>query len=456
MDKTLSESSSETSRGISQGNTDTAEALRGALALAGPEVAGILERALRGDEITVAQGARLFDATGAEVLPLLLTADTLRAQAVGDVVRYVVNRNINFTNVCVKRCGFCAFSRGHTAGEGYFLPMEEVIRRAAEAHELGATEVCVQAGLAPGLDGWWYVDMVRQLHQALPDLHIHACSPEEVIYGSELAGVPVAEYLTALKEAGLGSLPGTSAEILVDEVRDAISPGRLTTAQWVELLRTAHGLGIPTTSTIMYGHVETGRHKAQHLAVLRELQKETGGITELVPLGFIHEEAPMFHKRPPAGLRSGPGGLEGLKMHAVSRIMLHGHIHNIQVSWVKDGPRLAQVGLMAGANDMGGTLINESISTAAGARHGQFMPPAALRTLIREAGRIPVERATTYATLREFRGPGADPAQDPTHPLDGIEPGDPRFGSYAELAGNGAFRFKDFHQQAKTAQEAVR
>ncbi len=415
------------------------------LSLAGSEVGPILERALEGRETTIEEGTRLFEARGAELMPLMAAADHLRREAVGERVTYVVNRNINFTNVCVKRCGFCAFSRGHRAGEGYFLPMEEVVRRASEAWELGATEVCMQAGLPPGMDGWYYVDLVRTVKQALPGLHIHGCSPEEVLYGSQLAGVSVADYLAALKEAGLGSLPGTSAEILVDAVRDVISPGRITSAQWVELLQTAHRLGLPSTSTIMYGHLETSYHKAAHLHRLRALQKETGGITEFVPLGFIYEDAPMFQKRRPAGLRQGPTGIETMKMYAVSRIMLHGWIHNVQVSWVKEGPKLAQVGLMAGANDLGGTLINESISTAAGARHGQLLTPTVMRALAREMGRIPAERATDYRILRTF----ADPAADPEDPLAGVENADARFGSYGKLIGEQRFRFKDVYARGK-------
>ncbi len=417
------------------------------LAGAGREVAPILERALEGREITVEEGQRLFEASGAELSPLFAVADRLRGEAVGDRVTYVVNRNINFTNVCVKRCGFCAFSRGHRAGEGYFLPLEEVVRRAREARELGATEVCMQAGLAPGLDGQYYVELVRAVHEALPDLHIHGCSPEEVLYGAGLAGVPVEDYLRALKDAGLGSLPGTSAEILDDAVRDVISPGRIRTAQWRELVATAHRLGLPSTSTMMYGHVETARHKAAHLALLRELQQETGGITEFVPLGFIYDEAPMFHRRRPEGLREGPTGIETMKMYAVSRIMLHGWIPNIQVSWVKEGRKLAQVGLMAGANDLGGTLINESISTAAGAQHGQLVRPATFRALAREMGRVPAERATGYGILRTF----ADPADDPADPLDTVADDGAHFGSYQSLIAEERYRFRDAYAQFRHA-----
>src|SRR5918992_3168728 len=257
----------------------------------------ILDRALTGDDITVDEATLLFDTEGADLLALMAAADYLRAKTVGDVVTYVINRNINFTNVCVKACGFCAFSRGHLAEEGYFLPDEEILRRAQEAYHLGATEVCVQAGLAPGMDGWHYVNLCRGLKESVPSLHIHGFSPEEVLYGATLSGVSIRSYLTALKAAGVGSLPGTSAEILVDEIRQQVSPGRIGTAQWIELIQTAHELGIPTTSTIMYGHVEGSRDKSIHLDILRQIQRRTHGITEFVPLSFIYEEAPMFHHK---------------------------------------------------------------------------------------------------------------------------------------------------------------
>ncbi len=414
------------------------------LASAGPEVAPILEKALVGREVTLEEGTRLFQAAGAELGPLLATADRLRADTVGNHVTYVVNRNINFTNVCVQHCGFCAFSRGHLAEEGYLLPDEEVVRRAKEAWEMGATEVCVQAGLAPGMTGWKYVELCRAIKAELPDMHIHGFSPEEVKYGAQLAGVSIEEYLTALLEAGLGTLPGTAAESLVQRIRDVISPGRITVAEWREVIGTAHRLGIHTSSTMMYGHVESERDKAEHLALLRAMQKEDGRFTEFVPLGFVFEDAPMANRRPPPGLRRGPTGIETLKMYAVSRIMLHGWIPNIQVSWVKEGLRLAQVGLMAGANDLGGTLINESISTAAGAAHGQLQTPATLRALARDMGRTPVERSTTYEKLRVFD----DPGKDPLDALDRVD--DPAmFGSYKELIAKKEHRFKAQYKKGK-------
>src|ERR1044072_552528 len=302
-----------------------------------PQTAEILADALSGKDTTVEHAARLFDADGSDLLAMIAAADDLRSRTVGDVVTYVINRNINFTTICVQDCGFCAFSRGHLAEEGYYLPVEEIIRRAQEARELGATEVCVQAGLAPGIDGWHYVNLCRALKQALPDLHIHGFSPEEVLYGATLAGVTVRDYLIALKEAGVGSLPGTSAEILVDAIRQQVSPGRIGVAQWIELIQSAHELGIPTTSTLMYGHIESSRDKAGHLGVLPDIQKHTGGITEFVPLSFVYEEAPMHHRKRLPELRTGATGAEIMKMYAVSRIMLNNWIHNLQVSWVKEG-----------------------------------------------------------------------------------------------------------------------
>ncbi len=417
------------------------------LSLVTPSTGRILDRALSGADLAIEEATELFESDGSDLLALIAAADALRARTVGDVVSYVVNRNINFTNVCVKACGFCAFSRGHLAEEGYFLPVEEVIRRAQQAYDLGASEVCVQAGLAPGMDGWHYVRLCRALKEALPSLHIHGFSPEEVLYGATLTGVSVRDYLTALKEAGVGSLPGTSAEILVDEIRAQISPGRISTAQWINLIQTAHEVGIPTTSTIMYGHIESARHKAVHLSILRDIQKRTGKITEFVPLSFVYDEAPMFHRKRVAGLRQGASGAEVIKMYAVARLMLNNWIPNLQVSWVKEGPKFSQIALLAGANDFGGTLINESISTAAGAGYGQLMRPAQFRALIREMGRRPAERATTYEKITVFETD--DPSTDPLDVVD--DPAD-RFGSYQELVRLKDYRFRDFyHSQKKSS-----
>ncbi len=404
-----------------------------------PAVASAIDRALAGHDLTVEEAVTLFDCTGPDMQALVLAADALRRQQAGDLVTYVVNRNINFTNVCIKRCGFCAFSRDHRTEEGYLLPIEEVVRRAKEAWELGATEVCIQAGLPPKMEGDLYLRLCQALKVELPDLHIHGFSPEEVLYGAVRSRCSIPEYLGRLKEAGVDSLPGTSAEVLVQEVRDRISPGRITVDQWVEVITSAHELGIPTTSTIMYGHIETSEHKARHLALLRDVQRRTGGITEFVPLSFIHSEAPMYQKGLVKGMRDSASGPEIMKMYAVSRLMLGPYVKNLQVSWVKEGPRFGQLLLNAGANDFGGTLINESISTAAGAQHGQLVRPAQFRQLIREMGRVPAERTTTYELRRVFD----DPAQDPVEPLDTVEYSEERFGTFDVLLHQDEHRFRD-------------
>jgi 7,8-didemethyl-8-hydroxy-5-deazariboflavin synthase CofH subunit len=401
-----------------------------------PEVRGILARALDGAETSVAEADVLATTTGRDLLALTLTADELRRRHVGDVVTYVVNRNVNFTNVCIKHCGFCAFSRDHREEEGYFLPIEEVVRRAREAWDLGATEVCIQAGLPPKLDGRFYIDLTRALKSALPGMHLHAFSPEEVLYGSVRSGLPIKDYLSELKDAGLGTLPGTSAEILDQAIRDRIARGRITVDQWVEVITTAHALGIRTTSTIMYGHVETPAHWVQHMALLRSIQKDTGGFTEFVPLSLIHSEAPMYSKNLVEGVRPGATGVEVIRMHALARVMLGPVLRNIQASWVKEGPKLAQALLGAGANDLGGTLINESISTSAGASYGQLVGPAELRRWIRDAGRVPAERDTLYRIVREYKD-----GDDPRTELDAVQDAEARFGSYRRLIASGEFRF---------------
>jgi FO synthase subunit 2 len=348
-----------------------------------------------------------------------------------------VNRNINFTNVCIKHCTFCAFSRDHREEEGYFLPMHEVVNRAVEAREMGATEVCIQAGLPPKLDGRYYIDLCTAIKARLPEIHLHAFSPEEVLYGSVRSGLPIKEYLMELRAAGLGTLPGTSAEILDQEIRDVIARGRITVAQWLEVITSAHGLGIRTSSTIMYGHIETAAHWIHHMALLRSVQKDTGGFTEFVPLSLIHQEAPMYAKALVPGVRRGATGVEVVKMHALARLMLGPTMRNIQSSWVKEGPKLSQYLLTVGANDLGGTLINESISTSAGAQFGQLVPPAELRRMVREAGRVPAQRNTTYDLLRVYD----DPAADDASPLDDVQDAEARFGSYRRLAAASEFRF---------------
>ncbi len=403
-----------------------------------PETATVLDRALAGDDITSEEAVVLFGTEGQEYSALVMTADELRRRTVGDIVTYVVNRNINFTNVCIKRCGFCAFSRDFRQEEGYLLPTEEIIRRAKEAWDYGATEVCVQAGLPPKMEGDLYIRLCEAIKKELPDMHIHGFSPEEVLYGSIRSDCTIKAYLTELKAAGVGSLPGTSAEVLDQELRDKISPGRITVDQWTEVITTAHELGIPTTSTVMFGYLETPTQLAKHLDLIRGIQMQTGGITEFVPLSFVHTEAPMFMKGLVDDVRPGPSGIDVIKMHSIARIMLNNWIPNIQASWVKEGPRMSQLLLTAGVNDLGGTLINESISTAAGAQHGQLMRPSEFRQMIRQAGRIPAERYTTYKTRRVFSD--TDQELDPLDLVgDNVED---VFGSYNRLVKLDTYRFE--------------
>ena len=403
------------------------------------DIGRILYRVLEGEDISWQEALRLCETNGADFHATVFAADWLRQRQIGETVTYVINRNINFTNVCVKHCGFCAFSRTYRNEEGYMLSTEEIVRRAREAWEMGATEVCLQAGMPPDMDGYLYVELTRAVKKVVPEIHIHAFSPEEVLYGATRSGTSIVEYLEALKEAGLGSLPGTSAEILDQEVRDMISPGRITVDEWIEVITTAHGLGIPTTSTIMYGHIETPRHWVRHMALLRDIQHDTGGITEFVPLSMISQEAPMYQYRRFENIRPGPTGVEVVKLHAVARLMLGASIPNLQSSWVKEGPKMAQYLLAAGANDVGGTLINESISTSAGAQYGQLVPPRELRRMIRDAARTPAQRKTSYELIRVFTS-DADDAEGAT-PLDLVENADERFGSYKKLTASSDFRY---------------
>ena len=401
-----------------------------------PQIRTILHRALEEEELSWQDGLQLCQTNGIDFHAVCLVADAMRRRQVGEVVTYVVNRNINFTNVCIKHCTFCAFSREYREEEGYFLPEEEIVRRAQEAVDMGATEVCMQAGLPPKMNGSLYIDLTRAVKKAFPDLHIHAFSPEEVLYGSLRSGVSILEYVRELKNAGLDTLPGTSAEILDQEIRDIIAPGRISTKQWIEVITSAHSLGIPTTSTIMYGHIETPEHWVKHMNLLRDIQKETGGFTEFVPLSLIHQEAPMYQRKLVKGVRQGATGVEVVKMHAVARLMLGPTFRNIQSSWVKEGPKLSQYLLTVGANDLGGTLINESISTSAGAQYGQLVPPKELRRLIRDVGRTPAERSTTYKLRTVFNG-----TDDKISPLDMVENADEQFGSYRRLAASDQFRY---------------
>ena len=381
----------------------------------------ILDRALEGREVTEAEGAALFAARGADLDAVVAVADQLRRQAVGDAVTFVVNRNINFTNVCYMGCRFCGFARRAEDEGAEWLSIETVVARAREAWARGGSEVCIQGGLHPKMPGTHYRDLVVALKAALPDLHIHAFSPFEIWYGVKKTGMDLQAFLADLKAAGLGSMPGTAAEILDTEIRKVLTRDKLSADAWETIITTAHEVGIPTTATIMYGHIDGPEHRAAHIARVRALQARrrdrfddrpalwrddpqaagTAGFTEFVPLSFVHEDAPLYRDNPGA-VRPGPTAEEVVAMHAVARIMLHGWIDNIQVSWTKLGPAMAHAMLACGVNDLGGTLMNESISRAAGAKNGQEVTAHEMVRMIRAAGRVPVRRGTLYQTLERF------------------------------------------------------
>ncbi|MBT7474078.1 MAG: 5-amino-6-(D-ribitylamino)uracil--L-tyrosine 4-hydroxyphenyl transferase CofH [Nitrosopumilus sp.] len=404
---------------------------------ADPLVSEILNNALSEKEITGKEGLILYQTKGIDFHLVGLVADELRKRRVGNTVSYVVNRNINFTNVCIKQCGFCAFSRDFREEEGYFLPTEEIVRRAKEAHSLGATEVCIQAGLPPDMEGDLYENICREIKKEIPDIHIHGFSPEEILYGATRSNISIDEFLKKMKEAGVDTLPGTSAEILDQKLRDIISPGRITVEQWEQVIKGAHKIGINTTSTMMFGHLETLEQRINHMVKLREIQKETGGFTEFVPLNFVHSEAPMYKHQLHEGIQQGGSGNDVLLTHAVARIMFNNSIDNIQMSWVKEGQKMSQLLLMWGANDFGGTLINESISTSAGSEYGQLLRPKEIRRMAREIGRIPAERNTQYKMLKMF-----ETENEVDDGLDKITDYS-QFGSYAELIKINKFRYKN-------------
>ncbi|MBI1182260.1 MAG: 7,8-didemethyl-8-hydroxy-5-deazariboflavin synthase subunit CofH [Alphaproteobacteria bacterium] len=369
-----------------------------------PWLSAILRRAENGERLDLPDVARLFLARGDEFTAVCRAADELRREVCGDTVSYVVNRNINYTNVCYFKCQFCAFSKGklteNLRGQPYVLGMDEIQRRTSEAWSRGATEVCMQGGIHPSYTGQTYIDITRAVKEAVPDMHVHAFSPLEVWQGAETLGISLREFLVRLREAGLGTLPGTAGEVLDDEVRRVLCPDKINTAQWFEVMETAHGLGIRTTSTIMYGHVDGPVNWARHLLGLRDLQARTGGFTEFVPLPFVHMEAPIYLK---GRARKGPTFREAVLMHAVARLALHPLIPNIQTSWVKMGPEGVAACLAAGVNDLGGTLMNETITRSAGASHGQEMEPYRMEEIIRQHGRAPRQRSTAYGEVSEER-----------------------------------------------------
>ena len=372
-----------------------------------PRIAAILDRTLEGRELSSEEAILLLGAEAADFHLLLRAADWAREQDCGDDVSYVVCRNINFTNVCYVGCSFCGFARHKDdALEAYDHPMEVILEKCTSAIARGASEVCIQGGIHPNKDHTHYHEILTAIKGEFPDLHIHAYSPEEIDFGHRKSGMELVEYLQWLVEAGLGTMPGTAAEILDDEIRNILSPKKLKTARWQEIIRAAHGIGLRSSSTLMYGHIEEHRHIAGHLELLRNIQKDTGGFTEFVPLGFIHERNMLYNFM---GARPGPSMLEDLRMIAVARLFLRPWITNIQVSWVKMGHKLGQMAMLAGANDFGGTLMEESISRESGSQHGEYTSAEDFRRLIRECGRVPVERNTVYGVVQRFENPALDP-----------------------------------------------
>ncbi len=380
--------------------------------LVSPPVRSALDKVLAsldGGELTREECLLLANSTGDDLFGLVVAANEVRRRLVGDVISYVVTRNINFTNVCFVGCKFCAFSVGPRDETAYFLSLEEMGQKSLEAESWGATEVCIQGGLPHGLPKFYYRDILRAVKSATPKMHTHAFSPMEMMYGVELAGMPLREYLLMLQESGLDTLPGTAAEILDDRVRMVLSRNKLTTAQWCEVIETAHQCGIRSTSTMMYGHAETPEHWVNQMLLLRQIQSRTHGFTEFVPLGFIHDNTLLYAQ----GLaRAGATLEEHLKVHALARIILAGSINHIQVSWVKLGREVSQLCMLAGADDYGGTLFEENISRLAGATAGQYVSTTEFQERILELGRIPAQRNTVY-TKYEFPvgAPGKFPSE---------------------------------------------
>src|SRR6267154_870020 len=403
--------------------------LEDALALCSSDVRECLETSRGGTELSFEQALLLATSGGPTLEALVAVADAMRRSMAGDTITYVVNRNINFTNVCFVGCSFCGFGKGPNAADAYSLSAEDVVAKARDAWEKGATEVCIQGGLPRDLDGFFYRDILRAVKHAIPGMHVHAFSPMEISYGVDKTGMPLRDYLQMMKDEGLGSIPGTAAEILDDRVRRELSPNKLPVARWVEIITTAHELGIPTTSTMMYGHVEEPADWVRHILLLRSIQTRTGGFTEFVPLGFIHENTRLFKH---GGARPGARREEHLRVHALAGVLLHGAIKNIQVSWVKLGFETSLACLNAGANDFSGTLMEENISKAAGATFGEYVSPRDFRRMIRSIGRVPAERTTTYKIRRLYAENDEEPVAPAQPQLNLLESGPPV--SYAEGA----------------------
>jgi len=380
--------------------------LENLLAAADPGTTCILERSLAGRAPTVEEGARLLRCEGDDLAALVRVADQIRKADVGDEVTYIVNRNVNFTNVCFVGCQFCAFARHRKDVDARTDSITQILDKVQDAVDRGATEVCMQGGINPEMDAFGYRDLLTAIKSRFPRIHIHAFSPMEIMYGARRTGLNYRDYLQMLKDAGLDTIPGTAAEILDDEVREVLSHKKVDVRTWVEIITTAHEVGIRTTSTVMYGHIETPEHIARHIDILRDIQRRTGGFTEFVPLRFIHTYTALYQKglvNPP------PKGLNDMRVYATARLMLRGLIDNLQTSWVKLGVKLAQMSLAAGCNDFGGTLMEEQISKSAGADAGEYLPESEIRALIEEMGRVPAQRTTAYgriAETAEHRGVG--------------------------------------------------
>jgi FO synthase len=381
------------------------EPLSRVLDRASPDVRGILDRALARVEPSVAEGERLLGAGGDDLVALARVADAIRTEDVGDDVTYVVNRNVNFTNVCFVNCHFCAFKRQRWEEDAYTHGLDVILGKIDEAVARGATEVCMQGGINPDMRPFTYRDLLVAIKTRFPAIHVHAFSPMEIMYGARRTNMDYPDYIRMLRDAGLGSIPGTAAEILDDDVREILSHKKVDVRTWIEIITTAHRLGVPTTSTVMYGHVETAGHVARHIDLVRRLQKETGGFTEFVPLGFIWENTRLYHD---GKVTPQPKGLRDLRIYAASRVMLRGLIDNVQTSWVKLGHRLAQRSLRVGCNDFGGTLMEESISREAGADAGEYTSVEEIEALVRAMGRRPVQRTTLYGRAGEAAGGHAD------------------------------------------------
>jgi len=380
-----------------------ARPLESVIAVASPPIARTLERSLAGEELGFEDGMALLHTDGADLAALIRTADHVRAVDVGPVVTYVVNRNINFTNVCFVGCQFCAFARHRKDADARTDSTEEVLAKVQDAVDRGATEICMQGGINAEMDAFGYRDLLLAIKARFPHIHIHAFSPMEIMYGARRTGMGYRDYIAMLRDAGLGTIPGTAAEILDDEVREILSHKKVDVRTWVEIITTAHRVGVPTTSTVMYGHVEKPEHVVRHLELIRSIQKETGGFTEFVPLRFIHTYTVLYQKGlvdPP------PKGAVDFRMYAFCRLMLRGWIHNLQTSWVKLGTDLAQLSLAAGCNDFGGTLMEEQITKSAGGDAGEYLPVETIRALIEGMGRIPQERTTTYGRVSAHEAHG--------------------------------------------------